>query len=199
MTEGAQPVPAGLWPDEAAVARMLDATGRQFVPKDFSSNALRADLNRFREEIIDKQIDTAGYRKGHKEAAAEVGELARALGALVKSSGNGLFDRQLWFAFGPGEYDLTLALLSKIESKAKIIADDGIPVLETGGGAKDYLARRLWPIFQAHFGRDTRRSRSPGGGEPYGPFVRFVQAVGSEINMEISPWTIEAAVKGPNT
>jgi hypothetical protein len=194
----AAPMSRGLWPSEAAVARVLDATGRKFVPSGLDPNALRADLNRHRGEILAKQIDTAAYRKGHKKAAARTGKQAAGLRALLKNSGNRLFDRQLWFALDLGEYDLAIALCAKIESEAERIAGAGITAQYTGDATKPHIVKLLAPIFKAHFGRDPGKSRHPDGGEIYGPFIRFVQAVGREIHIKISLGTIEAALAGLN-
>jgi hypothetical protein len=165
-----------LWPSEAAVARIVDAT--RLTPADIG--ALRSDLSNCRWEILAKQIDTAAYRKSHKKAAARIGKQAAAQRALLKNSGNGLFDRQLSFALDPGEFDQAIALLSKIESEAERIAGDGITAQNTRGGRKDYLVALLEPIYGRHF------NRPPGRSHDYdGPFPRFIEAVSAEMGRSL--------------
>jgi hypothetical protein len=109
----------GLWPSEACVTRILDATRLQFVPSEFNLDALRADLNDCRNQILAKQIDTGAYRKSHKKSATSVSKQATALRTLLEKSGNGLLTRQLWAALDPGEYVSALALLGKIASEGR--------------------------------------------------------------------------------
>jgi hypothetical protein len=173
----------GFWPSEKAVARILDAT--ELTPTNI--DALRSDLNQCRGEILAKQIDSAAYRTSHKKSAARTGKQAAALRALLKNSGNGLFDRELWFTFDPGEYDLAIALLSKIELEAKRIAGAGITAQDTAGGRKYYLIAILKPIYERHFGRTAGRSH-----EYDGPFPRFIAAVSAEMsrNLRVSKHTV---------
>jgi hypothetical protein len=176
----AAPMIRGLWPSEAAVAKILDDTGREFVPPGLDPNALRADLNQCRREILAKQVDTAAYRKSYEKAAARTGKQAAALRALLKNSGNRLFDQELWFTFDHGEYDLVLALTSKIELEAKRIADAGIVAQDAAGGPKEYLVELLKPIYECHFGRTAGRDH-----EYDGPFPQFAAAVGREMSCKL--------------
>ena len=109
--------------------------------------------------VFGKQIDTAGYRKSYKKAATATIKGACALRALLKSSGNGFFDRQLRAALAPGgDHANAIALLETIEREAEKVAGQGIDVvLDAPSGPKDYLVRLLEPIQQRHF-RDQ-----PGG------------------------------------
>lgn len=53
----------------------------------------------------------------------------------------------------------------------------------------------LAAIYEAHFLRKAGRGRSPKGGEPGGPFVRFTIAVVREFGETISSDAVEAALK----
>jgi hypothetical protein len=169
-----------LWPSEAAIARILDATGRKFIPSNINIAALRADLSRCRWQVLPKQIDTAAFRESHKKGAAATTEHARALRSLLKSSGNRLFDWQLWVALDPGDHDSALGLLERIASEADRIAKRGVDVINSDGGPKDYLVQLLGPIYKRHFQRKAGRSHDSSG-----PFPRFVEAVSGEMGPSI--------------
>jgi hypothetical protein len=181
----------GLWPSEAAIARILDATGRKFVPAELDLSALRADLYRCRGEILAKQIDTQAYRKSHKKAADTISKQVRELRELLLSSGNGLFDRELWAALDPGDYELALGLLSRIESEAARIAKAGVDVQAAVGGPKEHLAKLLIPIYENRLGRAAGRDADSSG-----PFPRFVEAVGAAMGrrLRISKHTVHKSL-----
>jgi hypothetical protein len=185
--------PAGLWPSEPAIARVLDATGRQFVSADLDIAALRADLCQCRDAVFGKQIDTAGYRRGYKKAAAKTIKAARTLRALLKSSGNGFFDWQLRAALAPGgDHANAIALLETIEREAEKVASQGIDVvLDAPGGPKDYLVRLLEPIYERHFKRPPGRSHDSSG-----PFPRFVEAISGEMgrSIRVSRYTVHKSL-----
>lgn len=171
---------AGLWPSVAETARILDDTGREIIPAGFDIEALRADLYRCRLSIIEKKIDTAGYRKSHKKAATNATKQARALIALLKSSGNGLFDRQLWSALDPGDHENAGVLLDRIAREAERIGHEGIDAVPAQSGAKDYVVEVLVPIYEQHFKR-TAGTAADGSG----PFSRFVYSVSERMGRSI--------------
>jgi hypothetical protein len=175
----------GLWPSEAATARIVTAT-RVDTPPDFDISALRADLHRCRNDVFDMQIDAKGYRKNHLRAGGAIAEHAWALRALLISSGNGLFDWQLISALDPGDHDCALALLDAIARKADKISSQGIG-LDVGPaagparkGTKDSVVGLLVPIYERHLKRPAGRSHDSSG-----PFPRFVEAVSAYMGRSI--------------
>jgi hypothetical protein len=171
-------MPRSLWPSEAATQRILNATG--IVPRGLDVDALRADLYQCRRDTLAKQIDTAAHRKGHKKAAAATIEHAQALLALLKSSGSGLFDRQLWSALDPGDYENAGVILDRIAREADRIAREGIDVVTAGSGPKDYVVGLLIPIYKRHFKRPAGTAHDGSG-----PFPRFVEAVSAYMGSSI--------------
>jgi hypothetical protein len=119
---------------------------------------------------------------------------------LKKTSGNGLFDRQLWAALDPGDHDSALMLLWKIAARSRHIRKAGIPVHEIDRGTKPYLSDLLEPIYERHFQLKPGRTRRDDD-DHYavgGPFTRFVAAVGLEmspLHLEVSAHTVDKALR----
>lgn len=183
-----------LWPSETAITRVLDVTGQQFVPADLNVSALRADLNQCRVDLLAKQIDNAAYRASYKKAAAETIKHARALRQLLASSGNRLFDLQLFGVFNIGDRDHLFAVLGTVIRETKKIASQGIDVVDTPSGSKDHLVRLLGAIYKRHFKRPPGRSHDSGG-----PFPRFVEAVSKEMgrSIRVSRHTVHKTLSNP--
>jgi hypothetical protein len=180
---------AGLWPSVAATGRILDATGRELVPTGLDFEALRADLFQCRRDTLGKQIDTAQYRKSYKKGAQVIADRARALGALLKSSGNRLLDERLWVDLDPEHHELPRVLVS-LAHKAEHIGKQSIDVVHDGGH-KAYLVGLLGPIYQRHFKRQPGRTHDGSG-----PFPRFVEAVSCEMggSIRVSKHTVHKSL-----
>jgi hypothetical protein len=72
--------------------------------------------------------------------------------------------------------------------------EHGLAVPDSNPTAR-LIGTDLANIYFRHFAREPGISRPPGGGAPYGPFVRFVQAIASEYDTEFSAETIAAYVR----
>jgi hypothetical protein len=188
-----------LWPSAKVTTQILEATALD-IPSDFDSDALRIDLNRCREYVLARQIGAAGFKKGHKKAAAAIAEHARKLADLLKCSGNRLVDLQLWMALELGHYDAALKLLETIAREAGKISARGVTVgaeFLNGHGSKgaratkDYIVELLGPIYERHFGRPAGRSH-----DGFGPFPRFVDAVSAAMgrSLRVSRHTVHKSL-----
>jgi hypothetical protein len=170
------------WPSAKVTAQILEATGID-LPSDFDSDALRVDLNRCREAVLARQIGTAGFKKGHKKAAAAIAEHARELAKLLKGSDNRLVALQLWFALEVGHHGVALEFLETIAREAEKISAQGVTVDGHGSkitrGTKGHIVELLTPIYRRHFKRPAGRSHDGSG-----PFPRFIEAVSTAMAPE---------------
>lgn len=83
----------------------------------------------------------------------------------------------------------------RLVRRSRKISPRTAPVLQS------LIGRDLVLVYERHFGRVAGRSNPPGGGTPFGPFVRFVQAFVEEVNaagghmLNPSPHTIGTYLK----
>jgi len=181
--------PEGLWPSVAATRRIIERVGKTNTPSNLDVDSLRAALNDYRWKIVHARSAASKPRKAYSRAARKIAKLAGELNKLLKSSGSGKLDRELWFNL---EHDLACSDLLAIERVASTLADQD--QTSKTGGINSFAVSRLIPVYENHF-RPAGLSRNPYNGAVSGPFIRFVQAVADESKLSISKHTIDAELR----
>ena len=183
----ASSTPALLWPSMAVTRRIIESVGKTKLNLDVDS--LRAALHDYRKKIVLKSSAASKPRKAYSRAARKIAKLAGELHKLLKSSGSGELDRELWFYL---EHDLACSNLLGIEHVASALADRD-QTLKTGG-INSFAVSRLISVYENHF-RPAGLSRNPYNGALSGPFIRFVQAAAAASGLSISKHTIDAELR----
>ena len=165
---------------EAAIDRIVSAVDHE-CSNGIDRDGLRDALHEIRMGKLSRSTEQLAVRKRRaREIATQASDLASAL----ENSGDRLLDYHLsWEIDGRGEL---IAMLRHLSEVAEAGGDLGV----RSGASKRWLVEQLAAVWLAHFRRDPGVSRAPEGGQPYGPFVRFVQATATEIGESISAETI---------
>jgi hypothetical protein len=195
--------------DRDSVDRILSEVGKQFLPKKINRELLAKDIAAAADFYrgLDNESNK-GLRTERRKLALQITKCCeellqlladpkhvkwarRRLGAPFLSEGT---DSEL-----PSFHVLTAGLreLRAVAERAARSQAGKSPLREhlELTPLMRLLGCDLVQIYRGHFQREGGRSRSPSGGNPHGPYIRFAIAVMRELGETISVHTVEAAIK----
>ena len=167
-----------------------EAIKRIFDDRVYGDNlkTLRDEMDRFYRALVERVINTARSRTGKEQMRAIVRASDELLAQLSKPPAD-------WVV----EQFLSLLPIGDVQVQLRALSEAVRSKLPASSSAiKRWCVAELAGVYKRCTGDEAGVSRSPMGGEIYGPFVRFVQSAAREINIEISPGTIEAWWKHRN-
>jgi len=169
----------------------IEAIERIFgdLVNDNNREMLRDEMGRFYLAYIEQRTNTTRSQAARKEQLQAISRASdELLHQLSKPPADWVVESCLWLL----PIDKIVSQLSALQEAVR----ENLPA--PSNAIKGWCVAELAVVYKRCTGNEPGVSRPPGGGEIYGPFVRFVQSVAREINIEISTGTIEAWWKRRN-
>jgi hypothetical protein len=202
--------------DDGSIDRILNHVGEKFFPKKLKRRELLTKLRGAVDFYRGYDNESRkGVRTERRKLAKEIAKSAGGLSTLLEDPKHADWvSRRLGTAFlcpPPGgklgsdieELPSLRTLIAGIRELESVA--DRASRAQTGKSSSRELLEvsplmhllgcDLARIYKTHFHRKAGRSRSPDGGKPGGPYVRFARAVMQEIGEPTSVHTVEEAIK----
>ncbi len=186
--------------NDSDVERVLESVGAKYVPPDLNRKQLAYDINRAWNFYHNYRKETS---KGHRTAllkyTKQVIGAANALSELLDQSHEEADDYRKFVshaAFPLSEFRTRLQRLPRLARSLQNAYDVPMPSRPAFGLAPTefFLGYDLPRIFKKHFKREAGRSRQHTGGMPYGPFIRFAEAVSGALGQNATAESISTAI-----
>ncbi len=182
------------------IERVLEGVGARYVPQNLNRKQLVYDINRAWSFYHDYRKETS---KGHRTALLKYTKrvigAANALSDLLDQPHEDADDFRKFVshaAFPLSEFRTRLQRLPGLAESLQNAYKVQMPSRTAYGLAPTefFLGYDLPRIFKKHFKREGGRSRQHTGGTPYGPFIRFAEAVSGALGQNATAESISTAI-----
>jgi hypothetical protein len=186
--------------NDSDIERVLEVVGARYIPPDLNRKQLVYDVNSAWNFYRNYRKETSkGRRTALLKYTKQVIAAANVLSELLDQPHEVADDFRKFVSqatFPLSDLQTRLQHLPRLARRLHDSYDVQMPIQPAYGlTATDFfLARDLARIFKKHFKREPGRSRSPTGGSPHGPFIRFAEAVGGALGQSATAETISKAL-----